>query len=304
VSRFAVVASIAAAVALGLSAATCSKPPEPPAPQSTFDSPSQAGAALFEAVQKDDAAALQAIFGPDGKDLVSSGDAAADHDLRQRFIDRYRKMHRIGLDADSRTALIIGAENWPFPISLTQDAGKWRFDTAAGKAEILYRRIGRNERGAIDTCEALAAAQKEYFGRPHDGQPARQYAQHMVSHDGRHDGLFWTSDGREESHVGSLLAFADAEATAKEAGQGRMPFHGYFFKLIKSGDGRSFIVDGKLTNFAFLAYPAEYRSSGVMTLVVGSDGIVYQRDLGADTLSVAGSMSSVLLDGSWSRARD
>ena len=286
-------------------AGSCSKPAPQPAAQSAFDSPAQAGAALFEGVEKDDQPALLVLFGPNGKELIWSGDAAADRESRERFVDRYRKMHRIGFDSENRTALIIGAENWPFPIPLTNAGGKWRFDTDAGKSEVLYRRIGRNEMSAIATCEELAAAQKEYFSKPHDGQSAHEYAQHMVSSSGKHDGLFWESTtDTEDSPIGTLLAFAGAEATAKEAHEGRAPFHGYFYRLLKSDGTTSFIVDGKMTRgFAFIAYPSGYRSSGVMTFLVGPDGVVYQKDLGADGMSQAAELTGIALDRSWQPVR-
>jgi Protein of unknown function (DUF2950) len=290
------------AAAFGVSGCANPAPSAPAA--STFDSPDQAAAALFEAVQKDDQPALVALFGPESQELIWSGDAAADREGRDRFIERYTKMHRIGLDSENRTALVIGAENWPFPIPLTNAGGRWRFDTGAGKAEVLYRRVGRNEMNAIATCEELAAAEKEYFLRPHDGQPAQQYAQHMVSREGKRDGLFWQSAGDEESPIGSLLAFAGAEATAKDAREGRVPFHGYFYRLLKSDGAASFLVDGRMTRgFAFLAYPAEYRSSGVMTFVVGADGVVYEKDLGADGMTQATALTGVTVDGTWQPAR-
>jgi len=281
----------------------CSHKPLPPAPPSFFSTPAQAGAALFEALQKDDQPALLAMFGPDGKEIVSSGDAVEDHNSRERFISSYSKMHRIGLDAENRTALIIGVNNWPFPIPLIDDSGKWRFDTEAGKNEVLYRRIGRNENSAIQICRELVQAQHEYFNKPHDGNPPRQYAQHLVSNEGKHDGLFWkSSNGVEESPIGPLLAFAGAESASKEAHQGRMPFQGYFFRMLKSGNGKSYIVNGRMTGgFAFIAYPAEYRVSGVMTFMAGSDGIIYEKDLGGDTLSSASTLTDYGPDSSWAR---
>jgi len=280
----------------------CAKPPAALPPPSAFDSAARAGAALFEALQKDDQPALLAMFGADGKEIFSSGDASEDHESHDRFIQNYKRMHRIGLDSENRTALIIGSNNWPFPIPLVNVDGKWRFDTASGKDELLYRRVGRNENSAIQTCRELVAAQKEYFGKPHDGQPAHQYAQHFVSKVGKHDGLFWQSAGVEESPIGPLLAFASAEEISREAHEGRMPFQGYYYRIVKSDRVGSYIVDGRMTRgFAFLAYPAEYRSSGVMTFLVGPNGIIYQKDLGADTVSQAGAIQSFEIDTSWIR---
>jgi len=297
-------------LALAVVLAGCGAPPAAPPAPSTFDSPAAAANALFVAAQKNDEPALLALFGADGRDLVLSGDPAEDKTGRETFVEKYQKMHRIGLDAQNRTALLIGAENWPFPIPLVQHDGKWSFDTDAGKREVLYRRIGRNENAAIDTCEQLAAAEKEYFASPHDGEPAHQYAQHFVSSAGKHDGLFWEADGKTESPIGPLLAFAGSETAAKALHQGPVPFHGYLFHMLRAqgkdmpGGAKSFVVDGRMTGgFGFIAYPADYRSSGVMTFAVGPDGIVYQRDLGAEGATVAHDMTELDLDTTWAPAQ-
>ncbi len=282
------------------------KPPAPPA-KLMFDTPATAGAALFDAAQKNDDAALLQVFGPDAKDLVSSGDAAEDKTSRENFVEKYQKMHRIGLDGENRTALIVGAENWPFPIPLVENGGKWSFDTDAGKNEVLYRRIGRNEASAERTCQELVAAQREYFAKTHDGDTTHQYAQHLVSTAGKHDGLFWEAvKGDDESPIGPLLAFANSEAEAKEAHTGPVPFQGYFFRMLRAqgasvpGGAKSYIVNGKMTGgFAFLAYPAEYRSSGVMTFIVGPDGVVSQKDLGPDTTTQAKAVTAFDVDTTW-----
>ena len=288
----------------------CGKSPAPPAVQTTFNSPASAAAALFEATQKDDQSALLALFGSDGRELIASGDPEEDKASRERFVESYQKMHRIGLDAENRTALFIGAQNWPFPIPLVNKDGQWSFDTEAGKREVLYRRVGRNESAAIQICQELVAAQKEYVAATHDGDAIHQYAQHFVSTPGRHDGLFWQAgNGDAESPIGPLLAFASSEITSKAEGAGPTPFHGYYFRMLRAqgkdmpGGAKSFIANGHMTGgFGFLAYPAEYRSSGVMTLVVGPDGIVYQMDLGADSVTQAKAMTEVNLSALWTRA--
>jgi hypothetical protein len=291
--------------------ASCGSPaPAPAAPkQETYDSARAAGAALFDAAQKNDEAGLLTVLGPDAGTLVSSGDATEDADSRTAFVTKYKQMHRIGLDAENRTALFVGAENWPFPIPLASKDAKWYFDTDAGKKEILYRRIGRNEEAAIRICQELAAAQKEYFARAHDGDATHQYAQHFVSASGKHDGLFWeAANGDTESPIGPLLAFASEEAAAKAEHAGPQPFHGYYFRLLKAqgknamGGEESYLVNGKMTRgFAFLAYPAEYRSSGVMVFLVGPDGTVRQKDLGADP-SLAKAITAFDPDETWSGA--
>jgi hypothetical protein len=304
-SPWRVAALVLAAVACG-----CAKPAAPAVVQRTFESPAAAAAALFDAIQKDDQVALLAVFGPAGRELIQSGDPAEDKDSRAKFIEHYQKMHRIGLDANSRTALVIGAENWPFPIPLVNKDGTWSFDTEAGKREVLYRRVGRNEEDAIQICQQLVQAQREYFAAAHDGDTTHQYAQHFVSTPGHHDGLFWQdSDGGHESPIGPLLAFAGSEVAAKAEGAGRVPFHGYYFRILKAqgkdmpGGAKSFIVNNRMTGgFGFVAYPAEYRSSGVMTFVVGPDGTVYQFDLGADGATRAKAMTELNHDANWSAA--
>ncbi len=291
------------------SLASCASPAPAPPKQETFDSARAAGAALFDAAQKNDAAALLAVLGPDAEALVSSGDTAEDQSSRATFVTKYQQMHRIGLDAENRTALFVGAENWPFPIPLASKDSKWYFDTDAGKQEILYRRVGRNEESAIRICQELVAAEKEYFARAHDGDATHQYAQHFVSTPGRHDGLFWeAAKGDTESPIGPLLAFASEEAAAKAEHAGPQPFHGYYFRLLKAqgksatGGEESYIVNGKMTRgFAFLAYPAEYRSSGVMVFLVGADGVVRQKDLGADP-ALAKAIDSFDPDETWTGA--
>jgi hypothetical protein len=292
-----------------MSLAACGSPAPAPPKQQTYDSARAAGAALFDAAQKNDAAALLAVLGPDAGTLVSSGDTAQDENGRATFVTKYTQMHRIGLDAENRTALFVGAENWPFPIPLATKDSKWYFDTDAGKQEILYRRIGRNEDSAIRICQELVAAEKEYFARAHDGDTTHQYAQHFVSTPGRQDGLFWEGpNGDAASPIGPLLAFASEEATAKAEHAGPQPFHGYYFRLLKAqgthatGGEESYVVNGKMTRgFAFLAYPAEYRSSGVMVFLVGADGVVRQKDLGGDP-SLAKAMTVFDPDQTWTGA--
>jgi hypothetical protein len=287
----------------------CAGPPQPA--QRTFGSAAEASAALFSAVQKNDQVALAAIFGPDANEIISSGDAAQDKSNRELFVQKYQQMHRVGLDAGNRTTLLVGAENWPMPIPLASKDGQWYFDTAAGKREVLYRRIGNNENAAIRICEELVAAENEYYGKTHDGNVAHEYAQHFVSTPGRHDGLFWQGgDDSGESPIGPLLAFAASEEAAKAARQGRTPFHGYYFRILKAqgasapGSAKPYIVDGRMTGgVAFLAYPAEYRSSGVMTFIVGPDAVVYQKDFGAGAESRTKAISAFDPDPTWRHAQ-
>jgi hypothetical protein len=201
----------------------------------------------------------------------------------------------------------VGAENWPFPIPLVNNRGSWYFDTDAGKDEILFRRIGENELAAMDACSALVNAQKQYFARP-SGALSRQFAQKLVSDEGRHDGLYWHGAYDEfDSPISPLIASAQAKASID--GFDPVPFRGYFFRILTSqgphapGGAKNYVVDGKMTGgFAFVAYPAEYRSSGVMTFIVDESGTIYEKDLGPDTTKVAQAMTAYDPDSTWHQA--
>jgi Protein of unknown function (DUF2950) len=263
--------------------------------QRTFASPEDAGAALFDAAKSGDQVALLAIFGPDSKDALFSGDPVKDKDGLQDFVAAYAQMHRWrGIKAGGEM-LCIGADNFVFPIPLGKDSsGQWSFDTAAGKDEILARRIGKDELAAIAACQAIAKAQGEYFKQTHDGDRVRQYAQSFVSDEGKENGLYWpVSTGQAPSPLEDVRDFAVA-AGYTNAGAKPQPFDGYYFRILtRQGDGakggaKDYIVDGKMTRgFAVLAYPTEYRNSGIMTFIVGPDGIVYQNDLGEKTAEAA-----------------
>ena len=268
--------------------------------EKTYASPEEASQALVAAAQKNDETAMLEILGPDGKKIVSSGDTAEDQQARADFVKNFQVMHRFVKEPDDSTTLYIGAENWPSPIPLMEKDGKWYFDTVSGRREILYRRIGKNELSAIRVCEELVAAQKEYF--EHEGN---QYAQKFMSADGKQDGLYWTSaDQKSESPVGPLVANAGSDsASAAE------PFRGYYFRILDaqgkdaSGGAMSYEADGKMTKgFAFVAYPAVYRDSGVMTFIVGQDGVVYQKDLGKPTAARVKSMKDYDPDSTWKKA--
>lgn len=276
--------------------------------QKTFPSAAAASHALVTALEADDQSALLNILGPDAKDILSSGDAVEDKENREHFVQKYRQMHRLVTEPDGSTTLYIGAENWPTPIPLVHKGkGKnngWYFDTPAGKQEILYRRIGRNELAVIQVCRELVDAEKEYYAQPHDGDSGNQYAQKLYSDPGKHNGLYWEASSNEtESPIGPLVASASAQGYKENP----EPFQGYYFRVLtgqKSSVGaRSYIVDGKMTRgFAFLAYPAEYRSSGVMTFIVDQDGIVYEKDLGRRTAEIAKTLTLYDRDKTWRKA--
>jgi hypothetical protein len=305
VAEFAVLAILAAGIAYFPAPAVAQQPG-----QRAFSSAAEACKALVAALQTNDQTALLSILGADAKDILSSGDEVEDKNNREDFVKKYQQMHRLITELDGKTTLYIGAENWPTPIPLVQKASAWYFDTAAGKQEILYRRVGRNELAVIQVCRELVDAEKEYYAKPHDGGSSHQYAQKIFSDPSQHNGLYWApGPGEAESPIGPLLASAAAEGYARNADHKPQPFQGYYFRLLTGqgpnapGGARSYIVDGKMTGgFAFLAYPAEYRSSGVMTFIVDQDGIVYEKDLGRRTAEIAKTLTRYERDGTWHKA--
>jgi hypothetical protein len=290
VAKFAAFAILTAGIACFPAPAAAQQPG-----QKTFPSAAEASQTLFTAIQADDQPALLSILGADAKDLLSSGDKVQDKNNRETFVQKYQQMHRLVAEPDEKTTLYIGAENWPTPIPLVQKGVTWYFDTAAGKQEILYRRVGRNELAIIQVCRELVDAEKEYYAAPHDGDPGNQYAQRFFSDPNKHNGLYWeVVSGEAESPIGPLVAGAAAEGYTRDPDHKPQPFQGYYFRFLTGqgkhapGGARSYIVEGKMTGgFAFLAYPAEYRSSGVMTFIVNQDGIVYEKDLGPRTGEIA-----------------
>jgi hypothetical protein len=276
--------------------------------QQTFASAEDAGRAFFAAMQAQDDQGPLNILGPAGKDVLSSGDRAEDADARIGFVVKYQEMHRFVTESNGTVALVIGAENWPFPIPLVNNHGSWYFDTAAGKDEIVFRRIGKNELAAMDACRELVEAQKQYFARPPTDLP-KQYAQKLVSDEGRHNGLYWQGASDEsDSPINPLIAYARQNLPTDQVGE-HVPFNGYMFRILTSqgrhapGGPKKYIVDGKMSaGFAFVAYPVEYRSSGVMTFIVDASGTIYEKDLGPNTTKLAAAMTAYDPDSTWQLA--
>ena len=274
--------------------------------QKTFSSAEEATNALVMAVQADDKTMMLDILGPDGKQIISSGDETQDANSRANFVKRYQEMHRLVKEPDGATVLYIGAHNWPAPIPLVHKGNSWYFDTEAGKKEILYRRVGRNELSAIRVCQELVAAQKEYSAEH------KEYAQKIFSDEGQHNGLYWkAADGEPQSPIGPLVASAVAQGYAKNQQGAPTPYRGYYFHILTRqgknapGGAKNYVVNGKMTEgFAFVAYPAEYRSSGVMTFIVSEDGVVYQKDLGRKTDVLAKAMKEYDRNPSWQEAEE
>jgi len=273
--------------------------------QKTFSSAEAASTALLTATKANDEKALLEILGPAGKVIISSGDEAEDSDGRANFVKRYEEMHRLVKEPDGTTVLYIGAHNWPTPIPLVNKGSSWYFDTEAGKREILYRRIGRNEMSTIRVCQEFAAAEKDYRAMQHD-----EYAAKIFSAQGQHDGLYWkAADGEPQSPIGPLVAAAVVDGNANNRDAAPMPYRGYYFHILTAqgkgapGGAKGYITDGKMTQgFAFVAFPAEYRSSGVMTFIVGADGVVYEKDLGKTTEAAAKAMKKYDPGPGWQKA--
>jgi hypothetical protein len=289
------------ALTLLISMASCSRPVKHAAEKAvpkTFASPSDAGAALMAAAQSGDQAALLEIFGPDGAEVLFTGDPTRDKAALRDFATAYLRMNRWGKIKAGGQTLYIGPDNYAFPIPLGQNAsGQWYFDTAAGKDEILARRIGKHELAAIAACESVARAQKQYFSQTYDH--ARQYARKFVSDPGKQNGLYWpVTDGRVVSPLAQLGDFG--KAVASNTGDRPPLFNGYYYRILaEPGD----LVAGRMTRgFAVLAYPAEYRNSGIMTFVVNKRGVVYQKDLGEKTGDVALAMTEFKAADGWTPA--
>ncbi|MBV8069199.1 MAG: DUF2950 domain-containing protein [Acidobacteriaceae bacterium] len=276
--------------------------------QKTFSTPQQAISALVKAAADNNTEEVLAIFGDDGRELVYSGDAVQDRARLQRFVTSYRTKHGL-VEQDANTMFVtVGPNDWPMPIPIVNEGGKWRFDTAAGKNELLYRRIGNNELGAIAVCRGYIDAQQDYAKVGHDGLPAGIYAQKLMSTPGKQDGLYWeTKEGEPSSPAGPLLAEATGGGyDAATVGSKAQPYHGYLYRILKAqgpaaaGGAKSYLLDGKLTGgIGLVAYPAEYRVSGVMTFIVNQDGIVYEKNLGERTGQIAGTMSDYNPDSTW-----
>jgi hypothetical protein len=275
--------------------------------QQTYKTPQAAVDALVAAAKADDEKAALAVFGKAGEDIISSGDKVSDDAIRKRFVESYDAKHQIAMDGDAKATLVIGQNDYPFPVPLVRKAGVWSFDTEAGRREVLVRRIGRNELNAIQTSLAYVDAQDEYAAKDR-GAGVGVYAQRFVSEPDKKNGLYWpAAAGEEESPLGEL--FAAASKQGYRAGEGRTPYHGYYYKILTKqgpaapGGAHDYVVNGKMIGgFALVAYPAEYRNSGVMTFLVNYDGTVYQKDLGRDTTALAEEMTAYNPDKTWTKA--
>jgi hypothetical protein len=297
--------SLVLILSLGGALVACQKSDKPSV--RVFSNPEDAGNTLVTVAKAGDRDAALAIFGPDSKDILFSGDAVEDKNIVQAFAYAYGVMHRWRKLNDGSQILLVGADNYPFPIPLKENAnGKWYFDTAAGREEVLNRRVGRNELAVIAASQAAAGAQADYFAQLHDGANTKQYALKFISDPGKHNGLYWqSSDGQPESPLGPLVAFATSEGYNVKP-DAHTPFHGYYFRMLEGqtdkahGGAKKYVVNGKKVNgFAFIAYPAQYGNSGVMTFMINQDGVLLQKDLGKDTDTTASAMTEFDPDSTW-----
>jgi Protein of unknown function (DUF2950) len=291
-----------------LSLTACSKKEQPAATQAapkTFASPDEAAKALGEAAKSQSQDAILAIFGPGSADIISTGNLAEDKAALNGFTQAYQAMNRWRKLADGSEVLLVGTENQAFPIPLMKNAaGQWYFDAAAGKEEILARRIGRDELAAINVCAALAESQAQYLSEKHGG--VKQYAQKFISDPGQQNGLYWDSpQGSPRSPLGPLVAFASEEGLTIKPDSAQ-PFYGYYFRRLdgqgtnSKGGAKPYVVDGRMTGgFAYVAYPAKYNDTGVKTFIVDQDRVIYAKDLGKDTTDIAKAITEFNPDKNW-----
>jgi len=278
--------------------------------QKAFGSPEEAMKALAETAHAGDTKGMIAILGPEGEDIISSGDAVADRDALERFVKVYQQRVDFVKEKEGRVSVIIGNDHWPFPIPIMKKAEGWMFDTKAGREEVLNRRIGRNELNAIQVCLGYVEAQREYASTDRERDGIIQYAQKFASDTGRRNGLYWVAaEGEVPSPLGPFAAKAAAEGYRKAADK-PTPYHGYYYKILK-GQGKSapggaynYTINGHMVaGFALVAWPAEYGVSGVMTFVVNRNGVVYEKDMGLKTEGIVKAMTLYNTDRTWRRAQ-
>jgi hypothetical protein len=275
-----------------------------PARNETFSTPQEAANALIDAAEKFDVGALEKIFGSDAKDIIHSGEPARDQEIAKQFAEQAREKMEVSIDPKTgkRAFISVGDEEWPFPVPIVKIGKTWSFDSKAGLNEILFRRVGRDELDAIQICRGFVEAQDEYAEEKHGDSQVNQYAQKIISTPGKQDGLAWQNpDGTWDGPIGEKVARSIEQGYA--SGQ---PYHGYYFKVLK-GQGPAaplgqmdYVVNGAMIGgFALIAFPAQYQNTGVMTFMVSNDGVVYQKDLGPNTLEVVKTIERFNPDKTW-----
>ena len=303
---------VAAIVAVSLAGAYSATRAQAGDKPKAFATPDEAVKALLDAAKSADLNQMLAIFGPDGKELASTSDPDTARMNLKVFTVASKEQIRLEDQGPNKKILVIGGEEWPFPVPLVKAKDGWHFDTAAGKEEILARRIGRNELAVIDTCHAYVTAQKRYAADGHDGKPAGAYATMFASDPGKQNGLYWAPvKGQKLSPLGDMVAQAAEEGRANAANSGkRSAFQGYYFKILTSqgaaagGGAKNYVANGVMSGgFALVAWPAQYGATGVMTFIVNQDGLVFEQDLGDDTNAVAEKMTAFNPDKSWHKVQ-
>ena len=277
--------------------------------QNSYSSPEEAVNGLIAAVRANDTMAMLAILGQGSKEMISSGDAVADRTGREKFLKAYDEKNILQQGPEDKWVLSVGNDNWPMPIPIVKKGAKWLFDTQEGKQEILNRRIGRNELQVMNVLHAYVDAQHEYASKDCSGGGKVEFAQRLISTKGRHDGLYWeATDGEEESPLGPLVAQAAEEGYSNAD---LSPFHGYYFRILTGqgshaeGGAYDYVVSGKMIlGFAILAYPAEYKNSGVMTFIVNQEGIIYEKNLGRDSKQKPEAMKLFDPDQTWNKVEE
>jgi hypothetical protein len=289
----------------GLLASGCSSTGGP----EVFASPEDAVQELVRAASAADTERLLQVSGPEGQDLLVSGDEVADQQAYKRFLTRYDEKHSLEADGDDRRILVIGTEDWPFPVPIVREADGWVFDAAAGREEVLNRRIGGNELDAIQVCQAIADAQRDFALWDANGNGTPDYAQQFMSDPGERNGLYWaTAEGEPQSPLGELVVAAAAEGYERKE-EGPTPYHGYVYRILKAqgpaarGGALDYVVNGKMIlGFGVVACPAEYGNSGIMTFIISAAGVVYQQDFGEDTARICADMKAYDPGPGWERA--
>ena len=272
-----------------------------------FATPEVAVDALVKAAKARDLAAVVALFGPGGQELVDTSDPATGRRNRQVFLAALAEGHRLEDEAPDRKKLVLGNEAWPFPVPLVRGPKGWSFDAAAGSEEVLNRRIGRNELGTIRILREFVAAQRAYAAAGHDGRRAGLYARRFASKPGAHDGLYWPAQkGEPRSPLGVLVAKASAEGYKRAPGEASTPLYGYYFRILESqgkaakGGAREYVIGDEMSGgFALVAWPVHYGASGIMTFMVNQDGVAYEKDLGEGTAAAVSHISRFDPDASW-----
>jgi hypothetical protein len=316
-----VAGALAAAFAMEVTAQAPSAPPaakaaapatKAPATQRTFASPEEAAKALTDAVRAADANALLAVVGPGSKSWLFTGDTVADTNDWKKFLAAYDEKNAFERKGDASAVLTVGKDDWPFPAPIVKKGAQWSFDTNAGREELLNRRVGRNELDTMETLLAIVDAQREYAATDPDKNGYADYARHFRSTPGKKDGLFWPDEvGGKLSPLGPLVATASLEGYGKGAKAGeKQPFHGYHYRILTSqgkdapGGAYDYLVGDKLLGgFGVVAYPSNYGASGVVTFVVNHEGVVYEKDLGAQTASIGAAMTRFNPDATWRKAQ-